>query len=183
MWMHTERLLGARSPQPPQPWLLSCAGSATTRLQARSALQSRMMRNRPQAASPMLLLRCLFRTPGGGLQVFNVNGVVGSDSYQGSLVIEVAPLAPYCLLVLGDQHSRLLATPTSLLPPRQALSRFGQPLLPLAVVTGFSTASPSAAVRNARNPLSIPVSRPVRVNGWVGASAQEKDTYQPATSS
>src|SRR5258708_34206209 len=35
-------------------------------------------------------------------------------------------------------------------------------------------------MRNTFSPTSMPVSRPVRGNGWVGTSAHEHETYQPS---
>ncbi len=76
MWVRTLRLLGTRSPQPLQSWLVYWAGTATTRRPAHAALASRMAPKLRPARVTDALGQVVVPYHVGDLQVFEIDRVV-----------------------------------------------------------------------------------------------------------
>src|SRR5258708_29543691 len=60
-WVRTLRVLGTRSPQPEQSWLVYAGLTASTRFPAHAALKASRDRKLPHPASWLLLLRPVLR--------------------------------------------------------------------------------------------------------------------------
>src|SRR5262249_36561909 len=71
----------------------------------------------------------------GDPQDFARDDIILAHQRKRRLVVEVAPRSAHLVMVFGDQHARLLATPTALLAARQTLLGFGEAFRSSSVVT------------------------------------------------
>src|SRR5262245_30739784 len=73
----------------------------------------------------------------GDPQVFQMVSAVVADQLEGGLIMEVAPLPPHLLVILGERLSGLLAALAALLAASGPLLRVGELLLRLPIMTGI----------------------------------------------
>jgi len=99
-WVRTLKLLGTRSPQPLQSWLVWWAGTATTRRPAPSPCCLGVedgAKLRPAGIADALGQVTIPRQVGNP-QVFQIDRIVVSEQRQCRLVVEVLPPALHCLV-------------------------------------------------------------------------------------
>jgi hypothetical protein len=118
----------------------------------------------------------------GRVQVLMIDRVVLLHERQCRLAMTVLPLSPYLQTRLGEQYHSLAPAIAPTLPPRDTPLGHLQRTLRLAVPTRVEDARLVGVVARHSIPRSIPVSCPLGGNGCTRASAQEKQTYQPAAS-
>src|SRR4051812_10643920 len=78
----------------------------------------------------------------GRLQVFMIDGVVGAQQGKRGLVVEILPLPPDLLMLLGEELDRFAAAFAPLLPARYPALGFLQLALGFAVLARILNACP-----------------------------------------
>ena len=127
-------------------------------------------------------LRCWAAAQVGGLDRLHVDGIVPLHEGERRLVVEVGALPADVLVVLGALRAAFFRRLLPFLRRDTRRCAFCSARSALRWWRGFSTASPSAVMRNTLSPTSMPVSWPVRGSGRAGTSAHEQQTYQPSAS-